>query len=213
MERSNGEKRRKLLGEILLEKYIITQEMLDSALALQRKDQGKYLGQIFLEMGIDQEQLNQVLDYFQHRKKIGDILLEDNAIVASQLEEALRKQKEEKNPRKPLGRILMELGYINYEQYLNALAKHFVMQVVSLKNFMPSKEQQKIIGELYALKNKVVVLEDGIEKLKLALSEPNLAMMGEIRRFARLEKRIEFYLTRAPEIEPCLDQLYPNRPH
>ena len=213
MKRDNGEKRKKPLGEILLEKYIITQEMLDLALAAQKKDEGKYLGQIFLEMGISQEQLNLVLNYFQHRKKIGDILLEDKVIVPSQLQEALQKQTKEKNSRKPLGRILMELGYIDYEQYLHALAKHFLMQVVSLKDFMPSAKRQQIIGEIYALQNKVVVLEDGVEKLKVALSEPNLEMMEEIRRFARLGKRIEFYLTRSPEIEPCLDRLYSNPPH
>ncbi len=213
MKQKDGEKRRKPLGEILLEKYIVTQEMLDLALGMQRQDGGKYLGQIFLEMGIHQGQLNQVLDYYQHRKKFGEILLEDKVIVASQLEEALQKQKKEKNPRKPIGRILMELGYIDYEQYLNTLAKHFLMQVVSLKDFIPSEKQQKIVGEIYALKNKVVVLEDGVEKLKVALSEPSLEIMEEIRRFARLEKRIEFYLTRSPEIEPCLDRLYPNRPH
>jgi len=212
MKRDNGDKSKKPLGEILLEKYIITQEMLDQALAMQKKGEGKYLGQIFLEMGISQERLNQVLDYFQHRKKIGDILLEDKVIIPAQLQEALQKQKEEKNPRKPLGRILMELGHIDYEQYLSALAKHFLMQIVSLKDFMPSAKRQQVIGEIYAWKNKVVVLEDSVEKLKVALSEPNPEIMEEIRRFTRLEKRIEFYLTGSPEIEPCLDRLYSDSP-
>jgi type IV pilus assembly protein PilB len=211
MERKNGTRTRKPLGEILLEKYIITQEMLDFALELQKKERGKYLGQIFLELGIPQDQLNEALDYFQHRKKIGDILVEDKIILPAQLREALAKQREGGKFNKPLGRILMDFGYIDYDQYINALAKHFLMQVVSLKNFQPSKRLQKIIGEVYAKKNKIVVLENGLDKLKLALSEPNSTLVEEIRRFALLSKRIEFYLAQSSEIDPCLEKLAADR--
>ena len=211
MERKNGTRTRKPLGEILLEKYIITQEMLDFALELQKKERGKYLGQIILELGIPQDQLNEALDYFQHRKKIGDILVEDKIILPAQLREALAKQREGGRFNKPLGRILMDFGYIDYDQYINALAKHFLMQVVSLRNFQPSKRLQKIIGEVYAKKNKIVVLENGLDKLKLALSEPNSTLVEEIRRFALLSKRIEFYLAQSSEITPCLEKLAADR--
>jgi hypothetical protein len=213
MEQEIGTKKKKPLGEILLEKYIITHEMLDLALERQQKEGGKYLGQIFLDMGVPQDQLNGILDYFQSRKKIGDILIEDKSIVPSQLEEALKKQREQHQFHKPIGRILMELGYVKYEQYMKALSKHFLMQVISLKNFIPSKNLQKMIGEGYARKNKILVLEDSDEKLKLAFPEPSLAVMEDIRRFARLEKRIEFYLAKSSEIDPWLDKLYPDAPH
>ncbi len=212
MERKNGARKRKPLGEILLEKYIITHEMLDFALELQKKEKGKYLGQIFLEMGVSQDQLNEILDYFQHRKKIGDILIEDKVILPAQLQEALERQREKEKLYKPLGRILMDLGYIDYDQYMNALAKHFLMQIVSLKSFQPSKSLQKAIGEVYAKKNKIVVLEDGIGKLKLAFSEPSSALIEEIRRFARLKKKIEFYLAKSSEIDPFLEKLSPALP-
>jgi hypothetical protein len=87
------------------------------------------------------------------------------------------------------------------------------MQVISLQNFIPSKDLQKMIGEGYARKNKILVLEDSDEKLKLAFPEPSLAVMEDIRRFARLEKRIEFYLAKSSEIDPWLDKLYPDAPH
>jgi hypothetical protein len=105
----------------------------------------------------------------------------------------------------------MDLGYIDYDQYINALAKHFLMQIVSLKIFQPSKSLQKVIGEVYAKKNKIVVLEDGIGKLKLAFAEPSSALIEEIRRFARLEKKIEFYLAKSSELDPCLVKLYADR--
>jgi MSHA biogenesis protein MshE len=137
-------------------------------------------------------------------------LVEDKVILPFQLEEALAKQRKEKKFYKPLGRVLMDLGYIDYDQYMNALAKHFLMQVVSLKNFQPSKRLQKIIGEVYARKNKIVVLEDNIGKLKLAFSDPSSALMEEIRRFTRLKKKIEFYLAKSSEIDPCLEKLTPG---
>jgi hypothetical protein len=107
----------------------------------------------------------------------------------------------------------MELGHIKYEQYMKALSKHFLMQVISLKDFIPTKNLQKMIGEGYARKNKILVLEDSDEKLKLAFPEPSRAVMEDIRRFARLEKRIEFYLAKSSEIDPWLHKLYPDAPH
>lgn len=198
----------KPLGEILLEKYIITLEQLKLALEQQKKEYGKYLGQIFLEMGILQDEIHKALDSHNKRKKIGEVLLDAKIITSSQLEEALKKQKEGKEERNPLGKILLELGYINHEQYLQALAKHFTMKIISLQEFTPAQSLQKLVGENYALMKKIIVLQNGDGKIKLALSEPSLFLIQEMQKFLPEGKRMEFYLAKASEIEPCLGKLY-----
>lgn len=198
----------KLLGEILLERNIITQEQLELALEQQEKEKGKYLGQIFLEMGILQDEINKALDSYHKRKKIGEVLLDSHFINSSQLEEALQKQKEIREDRKLLGKIFLELGDINYEQYLQVLARHFTMQIIPLEEFTPSQSLQKVVGEKFALKNKIVVLQNEEGKIKLALSEPSLSLIQEMQKFLPVGKRMEFYLAKTSEIEPCLGKLY-----
>jgi hypothetical protein len=199
----------KPLGKILLEKSIITLEQLKWALERQRQENGKYLGQIFLEMGIFQDEIHRALDSYHKRKRIGEVLLDAKILTSSQLEEALKKQKEVKEGRKPLGKILLELGYINYEQYLEGLARHFIMQIISLGEFVPSQSLQKLVGEYYAWTKKIIVLQNEDEKIKLALPEPTLFLIQEIKKFSPEGKRIEFYLAKSAEIEPCLGKLYP----
>ena len=106
----------KTLGQILFEKGIITQEQLDRALRVKAEQPGKYLGEILFEMGISQEKINRALYYSNKRKTIGEILLDQSLITREQLEEALSKQKKIKEKwghTRPLGLLLIELGYIN----------------------------------------------------------------------------------------------------
>lgn len=124
----------KTFGQILVEKNIVSQTQLDLALRRQNQEKGKYLGQILIEMGVvSQEKLNKLLDTFNKRKRIGEILLDLQIITPQQLEGALQKQREllKKGTRKLLGMVILEMGYTNYENYLKALSKHFNMPIVS----------------------------------------------------------------------------------
>jgi len=208
----SGEFEKKPLGQVLLNRHIITQEMLDLALARQKAEKKKYLGQILVEMGVPQDEINKAMDSHQHRRKVGEILLDSEAITPNQLDTALEKQKEQKKSRKPLGRICLEMGYISHGQWMDAMAKHFVMPVVSLSGFEPSRVLQKLIGEKFALDKKIIVLEYENGKIRLALSDPNLFFMEEMKKLSPLGKRIEFCLAEQSEISPCLERLYSTPP-
>ena len=196
----------KTLGQILVEKNIISPEQLSLALSRQKQEKGKYLGEILIEMGVSQEKINKALDSFNKRKPIGQVLLDLEVINPKQLEEALEKQKQlrKKTLRKPLGMLLVEMGYTTYYNYLNALSKHFNMSIVSLKNFLLSPALQQSIGEKYAQQQKIVVLENSRDKIKLALAEPTNYILEEIRKNFPASKNVEFCLASPSEIENCL---------
>ena len=103
----------KPLGQILVEKNIITKKQLDQALDQQQKETEKYLGQILFEMGVSQNKINTVLDQFNKRKPLGQVLLDLQILTAEQLDEVLEKQNklQELMDRKLLGGLLIELGY------------------------------------------------------------------------------------------------------
>ena len=197
----------KALGQILLEKNIITQAQLDLALKKQNQQKGKYLGQILIEMGVvSQEKINKVLDQFSKRKRIGETLIDLGIINPEQLETALRRQKElqDQGVRKPLGTVVLELGFTNYDNYLLALSKHFNMPIVHLETFYPTPALQKTVGEKYAMKNRIVVLENTPSRVKLALAEPTHRLLEEVQKAVPMGKTVEFYLANPYEVDSCL---------
>jgi hypothetical protein len=199
----------KTLGQILIDKNIITEAQLDSALRRQKLEKGKYLGQILFEMGVPQEEINKALDSYYKRKRIGQILIDLEIITAKQLEEALEKQKDlrKEGVRKPLATLLMELGYISSRGYLNALSKFFNMPIISLEKFLPTPALQKAVGARYAERNVIIVLENNAKRMKLALAEPTFGIMEDLRKALPIGKRIEFYLADPYEIQSCMEKL------
>jgi hypothetical protein len=198
------------LGQILVGKNIITQAQLDLALKRQRQEKGKYLGQILFEMGVPQEEINKALDYHNKRKPIGQILVDLKIISPRQLKEVLEKQKQlqKRGDYKPLGMLLVHMGYTSSNDYWKALSKHFNMPPASLGGFLPCSALQKAVGEKYAQKNLVVVLENNTTTIKLALAKPTFYMMEDLKKALPLGKRIEFYLANPYEIETCLKRMF-----
>lgn len=197
----------KTLGQILVEKGIIRQEQLDQALKIKAEQPGKYLGEILFEIGVPQEKINHALYYFNKRKSIGEILIDQKLITREQLEEALSKQKkiqEKWGHTRPLGLLLIEMGYINSRGYLTALSKHFNMPILTMKDYQPNPQLQKVIGERYAMERKIIVLENSAKAIKLVLAEPSTQIMEELQKTVPSGKAIEFYLASYSEIDESL---------
>jgi type IV pilus assembly protein PilB len=202
--------RKKGLGQILVEKNIISQRQLDAALEHQQKRKGKYLGQILFEMGVSQTKINTILDQCNKRKPLGQVLVDLKILSPQELDELLENQRklQETMDRQPLGVLLVDLGYTTYEKYLEALSKHFNMPIVSLEDFIPHPSQQKPIGEKYAKKNRIIVLENDEIKVKIALAEPTQSLIEEVQRIFKGIQSVEFYLAYPLKVEACLKRLF-----
>ena len=197
----------KTLGQILVDKGIIGREQLDRALQIKAEQPGKYLGEILFEMGVSQDKINRALYYSNKRKTIGEILVDQKLITPDQLEEALSKQKKIKEKwghTRPLGLLLIELGYINSRGYLTALSKHFNMPILSMKDYQPNPQLQKVIGERYAMERKIIVLENSAKTIKLVLAEPSTQVIEELQKAIPPGKSVEYYLASYGEIDDGL---------
>jgi len=199
----------KMLGQILVEKNIISPRFLELALDRQKKEKGKYIGEILIEMGISQETINEFLDVYNKRKPIGQIFLDLRIITPHQLQKALEKQSQlaKMAVRKPLGKLLVEIGFTTYERYMDALSKHFNMAIVSLRGFFPLTSLQRAVGNSYAHKHQIVVLESYSTGIKLALAEPDPLVMDELRKVFLSRRRVEFCLADRLEIDHCLEEI------
>ena len=197
----------KKLGEILVERDIISPRHLQIALDRQKiAGKYKYIGEILIEMGIPREKINEVLDAYDKRRPLGQVCLDLKIIRPDQLQKALEKQGQlaKMAIRKPLGKLLVEMGFTNIDEFMDALSKHFNIPTVSLRNFFPSPSLQRAVGEKYAQKHRIVVLENYSAKIKLALPEPNPLVMDELRRVFSSGKRVEFCLATPIDIDYCL---------
>ena len=200
----------KTLGHILVANGTISQKQLDLALKIKDVQPDKYLGEILFQIGVPQEKINWALYYFHKRKKIGEILIDQQLISTKQLEEALSKQKHIKEKWehiRPLGLLLIEMGYINSRGLLTALSKQFNMPILSMKNYLPTPEFQKVIGKRYAREWKIIVLHNSPNTIKLVLAEPTIQIIEELKKFIPPGKTVEFYLASYSEIDECLRML------
>jgi hypothetical protein len=211
MRRSFNPTVEKMLGQILVERNIISPKFLQLALDRQKEEKlkFKYIGEILIEMGIPQQKINEALDGYNKRKPIGQVFLDLKIITPDQLQEALDKQSQfaKKGVRKPLGKILVEMGFATYRGYRDALSKHFNMAIVSLRRFFPSTSLQRAIGKAYAQKHQIVVLGDNVTGIKLSLPEPDPLVMDELRRAFPVGKSVEFYLADRSEVDGCLKKI------
>lgn len=198
------------IGRILVAKKIITEFQLAMALGRKEKEPGKYLGQILCEMGIPQSRIVKALCHSNKRKRLGQILVDLKMVTEDQLHEILLQQKYLKARKvfTPLGTLLADNRIIGEDHYMEALSAHFCMPVVSLEGFEVSPVLQKVVGEQYAKKNRIVVLDDSPLVVTVAIAEPDLLVFETLERAMPEGKHVMFCIARASQIEECLDEKY-----
>jgi len=199
----------KRLGELLLERKLITKALLDEALQQQQAGGTKSLGELLVGLGFPQEKMSYALVLFNKRKPLGQILVDLGALPPGALEQALHQQRELKlqGVRRPIGMLLVDSGAISQEAYLKALSKHFIMPITNLWEFTPDHELQQAVGKRFAEKHGIVVMENGPTALRAAMCQPSAQALDELRRFVPATKRVEFYLASPTEVDRCFEKL------
>ena len=200
----------KTLGQILIAKGVISQKQLDLALKIKDVQPDRYLGEILFKLGVPQEKINRTLYYCHKRKTIGEVLLDLKLISSDQLQQALMNQNtnmEKTGRTRPLGLLLIEMGYINIHGYLTALSKHFNIPILSLKDCEINPLLQKVIGKRYAMERRIIVLENSDTAIKLILTEPSVQIMEEVRKAIPPGKMIEYYLASHSVIDECFRKM------
>jgi len=127
------------LGEILLQKGIITQRDLDRALRIQTKlESHKRLGEVFVELGVlTKTQLTDIVKKYRKNIRIGDLLVEKNLISPEDLAKALEYQKSHRGVK--VGEYLISEGIINERNFMYALSEQLDMPYIEPDVFLINK--------------------------------------------------------------------------
>lgn len=102
--------------------------------------------------------------------RLGEVLLKQNIITASQLESALQAQK---GTTRRLGKVLIEQKHVTEEQISQALASQLQLQFVSLKKREIDPRILMRLNESQARKHRAVVLKEEQGELIVAMADPS----------------------------------------
>lgn len=144
------------------------------------------------------------------RKLLGEILLEDGLVTKEQLQEALNLQQQSKE-KKPIGELLVELGYLQEEGLALTLSKKLGIKYVSFSDgtftIRYDQDLDKLIGEKFARTNLALPLSKTSRYLSVAIWDPlNFVVLDNIKRITGLE--IIICSTTKKDIIEGIERLY-----
>ncbi len=200
---------RRLLGNILVEQKKIAASQLEHALQYQRAQKEKKIGTILKEHNyINHKQLEESLRKQKEQTKfLGEILLEAGYITEEQLAYALRVQQE--NRKKKLGQILVELKYLAPNDICIALSTQLHLSWADLSSADISADIAAALPEDVIKRLEVIPIERQNDTLIIASAEPQDAgLKGEISRYTDL--KVELVVAYDGFIESAIDRLFPG---
>ena len=171
MEKQSRTSTETRLGDLLIQQRLVTAAQLMRALERQRLQGGRVtLGQILVSQEIlTQRQLDAVLDSSGKRLRLGDVLLRHGTISREQLEHALAKQRK---TRRPLGAVLIELGYVDDAGVRQALANQLDIPFIELDRMSLDRSLSRIVNATYARRHSIVPVAVAGQMLTLCMDDP-----------------------------------------
>lgn len=140
----------------------------------------------------------------EDRRRMGEILLEDEVISAEQLLDALQQQQEEGGR---LGDILLRKGLVDEHQLAGVLAEQFNIELADLRQEEPDREAISRVTEELARKHLVIPLRvEEDDRVALVTGEP--LGVDAIRELTEHCKRIRIMVGARGDITRMLDQAY-----
>ena len=198
-------------GELLVDEALITPDQLSEALRVQ-STLATYtpLGQILLNRGwLTRTQLNSLLRRHRKRARLGDLLVRAKRITPEQLQTALARQQQ---TRQPLGRTLMALGYVTEETMREALCTQVHVNFFDLDRIPLDRALATLVSEKYAVRRKVVPLFRTERMLVAAVDDPtDITIVEDLQQLVLL--RVEIVTSTAEKLQRALTRLYKGESH
>ena len=139
---------------------------------------------------------------------LGDILIERRLINREQLEQALDKQKESKEP---LGQVLIQLGFLEENQLRMVLSEQLGVSFLSTEQLKPRMDQhlKECVPYDFAIANLILPLDRSEQLLKVAMAKvPDLIFLDNLRKITGYD--IVTVLSTESELKRAIEAYYGN---
>jgi hypothetical protein len=170
--------RTRLLGELLVREGLVTEAQLSAALRGQESiSDGTPIGQLLVERGaLSPADLEGVLQRYHKKYRLGDILVETNAISETQLQLAVDHHR---RTGLRLGDSLLQLGFVNEETLKHALCTQLDVAFVDLDRFFLDQTLAALIPKAFAQQHRVLPVAKVDDELTVALADPTDGWVAE----------------------------------
>ncbi|MFH1094150.1 MAG: hypothetical protein V1739_08410 [Candidatus Omnitrophota bacterium] len=198
-------KKGKQLGQLLIEKNVITHEQLDKALEVQLKE-GGLLGQILIKLNIvTAEQIeNSVNEQTSSAEKLENALKEMGVLSSEQLKQVLDLQKKEGGT---FAQAIVKLGVLGEEDLVSTMVTQFGFPYLQLVNYEIETEIVKIIPKSIAEKYSLIAIDKIGNILTIAMADPlNAPALDSIRKETGLN--VEAFISTFSDINNAISQFY-----
>ena len=195
----------KQLGQLLIEKEIITHAQLDQALEIQLKE-GGLLGQILIKLGLVTEQQieDSVFEQTSNSQKLENVLLEMGTVNQAQIDQANEMERKEGSF---FTRNIINLGFLGAEDLVSIMVTQFGFPYLQLENYEIDPEIVKLVPQNIALKFSLIAIDKIGNILTIAMADPlNAKAQDEIRKITGLN--VETFISTFSEIEAALTKNY-----
>ncbi|MGX5200335.1 GspE/PulE family protein [Aliikangiella sp. IMCC44632] len=136
--------------------------------------------------------------------RLGDLLIEKNAITEKQLQDALAEQK---TNRQRLGKLLVSLGYVDEKQLLVLLAEQLQIEFIDLVRFKINTEATKKLSEMNARRFRALVIDEKDDHFLVVMADPtDLDKFDQLQE--KLPKSVKLCVAIESEILANIDTLY-----
>ena len=140
------------------------------------------------------------------RIRLGDILVDQQIISPSQLQQALQEQK---ISGRKLGRTLVDLGYVEENKLLSVLSAQLDIPFVDLKHFRFDSKLVQSLPETVARRFRVIILRRDDDGLLLGMADPtDIFGLDELMRILR--QPLKLAVVRESELLEIIDIAYNN---
>ncbi|HEY3489518.1 MAG TPA: ATPase, T2SS/T4P/T4SS family [Candidatus Deferrimicrobiaceae bacterium] len=204
----------KSLGDILLEKGLLSADKIDQALDAQKALRDRRIGDLISESAkVPKETIEKTLRTARktdrRNVRVGEVLIAAGLVTREQIEKAFDKQVSGKRVR--VGELLVRQGLVTEEQLLNALAAKFQMRFVDLTGRVPTDEALAALSEGLVDRLHVLPLEIEEDRLVVATSAPADHTIGDALRL-RTKHEIELVVAPAAKIAEAIERHYRKKP-
>lgn len=136
--------------------------------------------------------------------RIGDLLVQHHIVTPEQLQQGLELQKQ---TGLKLGRVLIDQGFVEENQFLEFLSKQLDIPFVDLKKFNFDASLVHKLPESYARRFRAIVLYEEGGALVVGMADPmDIFAYDELSRF--MQQNIEVALVKEVELLNTLDLVY-----
>jgi hypothetical protein len=195
----------KQIGQLLIEKEIITPQQLDEALEVQLKE-GGLIGQILIKMGyVTEQQIEEsVFEQTSKAQKLENVLLEMGIITQEQINQVYELEKKEGGF---FAQNIIKLGLLGAEDLVSIMVTQFGFPYLQLENYEIDPEIVKLLPKDIAQKYSLIAIDKIGNILTIAMADPlNAKAQDKVRKITNLN--VETFISTFSEIEAALAKNY-----